>query len=228
MPAGHIPARPTRRDASPWCPESAGPYRLPGDVLDRLSAALAGFRNREAAFALAVFLARFWSAPGRLVLAFPVDRRKLAGRADLGLSEDRIRGALASLEEIGFVAREVPVGRGVYQRTAAGLHRRPILFRFGGEYGEAFGRANARARKAQDGRKRRGWCRAAAERVRPLAGLLSHPVGPVPHKDRQAEAGLIMGERRSGAGDLHYGDTFGPVEAALRRFGLAVIGGGRG
>jgi hypothetical protein len=39
-------------------------------------------RARARDFALAVFLARFWSAPDRLALAFPVDRRKLADRPD--------------------------------------------------------------------------------------------------------------------------------------------------
>ncbi len=68
-------SRPARRDTSPWCPDSAGPYRLPAGVRDRLSAALAGRKNRDAAFALAVFLARFWSSPRRLLCAIPVDRR---------------------------------------------------------------------------------------------------------------------------------------------------------
>src|SRR5215204_7371663 len=56
----------------------AGPYRLPHDVRDRLTAALVPFRNRDAAFALAVFLGRFWSTPARLLTAFPIDRRELA------------------------------------------------------------------------------------------------------------------------------------------------------
>src|SRR3954462_2848841 len=56
----------------------AGPYRLPHDVRDRLTAALAPFRNRDAAFALATFLARFWSTPNRLLTAFPIDCRAIA------------------------------------------------------------------------------------------------------------------------------------------------------
>src|SRR4051794_29294545 len=58
-----------------------GPYRLPRDVRDYLTAALTPFRNRDAAFALATFLGRFWSAPNRLLTAFPIDRRELANHA---------------------------------------------------------------------------------------------------------------------------------------------------
>ena len=87
-----------------------GPYRLPHDVRDRLAAALAPFRNREAAFALAVFLARFWCMPGRVALPFPIDRRALAGHRELGLTEARVRGAIRVLEEVGFLARFVTSG----------------------------------------------------------------------------------------------------------------------
>src|SRR5215217_6165938 len=52
----------------------AGPYHLPHDVRGRLTAALAPFRNRDAAFALATFLGRFWSTPNRITGAFPLDR----------------------------------------------------------------------------------------------------------------------------------------------------------
>jgi hypothetical protein len=52
-------------------------------VRDRLVSALAPFRNREAAFALATFLARYRSHPDRLLQAFAIDRRALVGHADL-------------------------------------------------------------------------------------------------------------------------------------------------
>src|SRR4051812_27469438 len=75
-----------------------GPYRLPHDVQERLGAALTGYRNRNAAFALAVFLGRFWSPPGRIERAFPIDRRALANRPDLELSEAKVRGAIRTLD----------------------------------------------------------------------------------------------------------------------------------
>src|SRR5215211_3999049 len=69
----------------------AGPYRLPHDVRDRLTVALVPYRNRDAAFALATFLGRFWSTPNRLLTAFPIDRRELADHVALGLTEARVR-----------------------------------------------------------------------------------------------------------------------------------------
>src|SRR4029453_15786349 len=65
-------------------PVEPGPYRLPHDVRDRLISALAPARNRDTALALAVFLGRFWTTPLRLLSAFPIDRRELAHRPDLG------------------------------------------------------------------------------------------------------------------------------------------------
>src|SRR5215216_4753915 len=105
-------ARPRTRSARrPFRPsQSTGTYRLPHDVQDRLVASLAPFRNRDAAFALAKFLARFWSAPGRVVGSFPIDRRALADHPDLGLTEARVRGAIRVLEEIGFLARALTSG----------------------------------------------------------------------------------------------------------------------
>src|SRR5215207_11318242 len=131
-------------------------YRLPHEVRDRLIAALLPFRNRDAAFALAVFLARFWSMSGRVALPFPIDRRALAGREDLGLTEARVRGAIATLEAVGFLARFVTSGSS-YRPTEEGLHRKPIPFQFGSDYAPLFIAANARAAAArgrQEGARR--------------------------------------------------------------------------
>jgi hypothetical protein len=54
--------------------------------------------------------------PGRVALLFPIDRRALAGREDLGLTEAQVRGAIRVLEEIGFLARFVTSGSR-YRRT---------------------------------------------------------------------------------------------------------------
>src|SRR5215210_6687273 len=115
-----------------------GPYRLPHTIQERLISALAPFRNRDAALSLAIFLGRFWTAPNRLGLAFPIDRRALAGHRDLKLSEAQIRGASRLLEEVGFLEREEAAPGAKFQRTAEGLHRRPILFRFSSDFLELF------------------------------------------------------------------------------------------
>lgn len=138
-----------RRVRRPFHPSQAqNSYRLPHEVRDRLAAALASFRNREAAFALATFLARFWSMPGRVAGNFPIDRRELGGRQDLGLTEAQIRGAIRVLEEVGFLDRAIVPSGSRYKATEEGLRRRPILFVFGGEYAPAFIKANSRAAAA--------------------------------------------------------------------------------
>src|SRR3954469_18895378 len=97
-PAAQPRLRSVRRPFRP-SPDT-GPYRLPHDVRDRLGAALTGYRNRDAAFTLAVFIGRFWSAPSRIEQAFPIDRRALANRPDLGLTEAKVRGAIRTLERV--------------------------------------------------------------------------------------------------------------------------------
>src|SRR3954453_4586997 len=134
---------------------TASPYRLPHDVWDHLVSALAPARNRDAALALAVFLGRFWSTPARLVSAFPIDRRELANRADLGLTEAQVRGAIRALEEAGFLDRAIPGKGSRHKMTEAGeLHRKPVLFQFGSDYAISFSRANRRAQKARERQSR--------------------------------------------------------------------------
>src|SRR3954452_16733036 len=141
--------RSLRRPFTPSC--TAGPYRLPHDVWDRLVSALAPARNRDAALALAVFLGRFWSTPARLVSAFPIDRRELAGRPDLGLTEAQVRGAIRALEAVGFLDRAIPGKGSRHKLTGTGeLHRKPVLFEFGSDYAVSFSRANQRAQAARE------------------------------------------------------------------------------
>src|SRR5215218_9188049 len=136
---------------------ASGRYSLPRPVLDRLQAALAPAKNREAALVLAVFLARYWSAPTRLGQPFPIDRRALCGHRDLPLTEARVRGAIAALEEVGYLARIVPEPGRRYQPTVDGLHRQPLVFHFGAEFEALFAAANKRPRhspqKLQDGHR---------------------------------------------------------------------------
>src|SRR4051812_15033963 len=148
--------RPSRaRVRSLRCPftpsRTAGPYRLPHDAWDRLVSALAPARNRDAALALAVFLGRFWSTPARLVSAFPIDRRELANRADLGLTEAQVRGAIRALEAVGFLDRAIPGKGSRHKLTGTGeLHRKPVLFEFGSDYTASFSMANKRTQKARE------------------------------------------------------------------------------
>src|SRR3954467_12393615 len=141
----------------PFTPsKNAGPYRLPHDVWDRLVSGLAPARNRDAALALARFLARFWSTPSRLLTAFPIDRRALANRPDLGLTEAQVRGAVRALENVGFLDRALPEKGSAYRAVgpAGELNRKPVLFRFGGEYAPFFAAANNRAAAARGGQGR--------------------------------------------------------------------------
>src|SRR5215218_2729844 len=148
-----------------------GPYRLPCDVRDRLTLALAPYRNRDAAFALATFLGRFWSTPARLLSAFPIDRRELADHDALGLTEARVRGAIRALEEVGFLDRAVRSGS-THKLTPAGeLHRKPVLFMFGSDYAPLFDAANRRAAAARERRTRSRPTPGPTAARRPSAGL---------------------------------------------------------
>src|SRR6185312_11290093 len=152
LPFPRLAPRRSRSNRRPFTPSPCGgPYRLPRDVRDRLTAALVPFRNRDAAFALATFLGRFWSAPNRLLSAFPIDRRELAGHAALGLTEARVRGAIRTLEEVGFLDRAIASGS-THKPTPDGLHRKPVLFMFGADYGPLFSAANKRAAAASERR----------------------------------------------------------------------------
>ena len=85
-----------------------------------MALALTPARNRDAAFTLARFLARFWSTPSRLLTAFPIDRRALANRPDLGLTEAQVRGAVRALETVGFLDRALPEKGSAYRAVGPG------------------------------------------------------------------------------------------------------------
>jgi hypothetical protein len=184
-------SRSNRRSFTPS--PCAGPYRLPRDVRDRLAAALAPYRNRDAAFALATFLGRFWSTPNRLLSAFPIDRRELAGHTALGLTEARVRGAIRTLEEVGFLDRAVTSGS-THKPTPDGLHRKPVLFMFGSEYGPLFSAANRRAAAARERHSGSPRTSTPTNPLRPSSGLLrTRPLNSPKNKDSEAGK-VLMGE----------------------------------
>src|SRR3954451_4352178 len=194
LPFPRPPSRRSRSNRHPFTPAPpAGPYRLPRDVRDRLGAALMPYRNRDAAFALATFLGRFWSTPNWLLTAFPIDRRELANHAALGLTEARVRGAIRTLEGAGFLDRAVTSGS-THKPTPDGLHRRPVLFMFGAEYGPLFSAANKRAAAARERHSGARRAPAPANPSQPSTGFrMARPLKSPKNKDSEADK-VIMGE----------------------------------
>ena len=93
--------------------------------------------------------------PVWIAMAFPIDRRAIADRADLGLTEGQIRGAIKTLEAASFLDRAIVEKGPRYQRTSTGeLHRKPVLFTFGSDYAPSFIAAIKRSRKHRGGRPR--------------------------------------------------------------------------
>lgn len=208
---------------------AAGAYRLPHDIRDRLTAALAPFRNRDAAFVLATFIARFWSVPGRVAGSFPIDRRALADHEALELTEARVRGAIRTLEAVGFIDRALAPSGSRYRATEHGLRRKVILYVFGADYAPAFLEANRRAH-----RSRKGGDPHARRMVTPSGtsrASVSVPDGPranSPKSKSEADPQVIMGELRKGSGLPPEPSASSPLEAALERLGRAIDGAGNG
>src|SRR5215211_2379460 len=71
---------------------------------------------------------------------------------DLGLTQAQIRGAIRTLEAVGFLDRAIPAPGSLYMATEQGLHRKPIQFVFGSDYAPLFIRANERAAAARERR----------------------------------------------------------------------------
>lgn len=170
------------------------PYRLPHDVRDRLAGQLQPYRNREAAFALAVFLARFWSTPGRVAGAFPVDRRALADHGALDLTEARVRGALRVLCEIGFITPTVPPSGSRYRATVTGLQRKAVLYGWGPEAFTSFVAANKRAAAARGRRERVRGCQTPVTLSRPPMTFPAAPGTISPKSKGEAVPVVLMGE----------------------------------
>jgi hypothetical protein len=70
-------------------------------------------------------------------------------RLRAGLTEDRIKGAIRTLEAVVFLDRAM-AGGSTHQKTSDGeLHRKPILFQIGSDYAPGFLAANRRAAAAR-------------------------------------------------------------------------------
>ena len=194
-------------------------YRLPATVRDRLGSALAGRRNKDACLTFATFVARYWSAPRKLGLPFALDRRALAAVEALGLSEGRVRGALRTLQQAGFLERLPCTGR-THQRTPDGLHRRPVSYVIAPDYRAAFDAANNRAAAARDRRSqdRRGSTLAVAQRP-PVAFPMAPPTSYPKWSPSQAVRCIWD---RTGAKALQPAEPNSKLEAALARWGKAL------
>lgn len=183
--------------------------------------ALAPFRNRDAALTLAVFIARFWSVPTRVLGSFPIDRRALAEHEGLELTEARVRGAIKALEAVGFLDRAIPASGSRYKATEHGLHRKPILYVFGSDYGSAFVQANKRAQAARGGVS-------GARRTIPAPTSSRAPVGLVgalansPKSKSQAKPLVLMGEVRRESSIPAEPSQDSALERALQRLGMAI------
>ena len=209
---------------------TSGRYRLPRPVLDRLLGEAAPLRNGEAVVLLATFVARFQTGPRCLGRSFPLDRRVLAAHPALGLSEARVRGALAALVALGFLeAEEAAPGRR-YQRTVEGLHRRAVLYRVAPAYAELFTAANRTPRRAPG--RAVGGGRALAAPPMPAAASRAFRSPPETRplrspKDTESQKTCIpLGEIKEG---LPRASSAVPetrqdsgVEAALRRLGRTM------
>ena len=218
------PAARVRSVRRPFRPSAGeGGYRLPHDVRDRLSSALAPFRNREAAFALATFLARYHSHPGRLLEGFMIDRRALADRDGLELTEARVRGAIRTLEAIGFLDRALTTGS-THKATEDGLRRKPIRFVFGAEYGAAFREANKRVRRARGGNPHARRPLAPARAPQPSMANLEASRLNSPKDTSVAETLVNLGELTKKVGFLPSPSASTPLETALDRLQQGVFG----
>jgi hypothetical protein len=219
------PAARTRNCRRPFSPaRDNGTYRLPHEIRDRLALALTPYKNREAAFTLAIFLARYWSVPGRVAGSFPIDRRAVADHANLGLSEARIRGATRTLEAVGYIERAIPASGSRYRATENGeLRRKVILFGWGADYAPAFLAANKRARitRSRHASARRSNIPAASSR--PSSAFLTvWPLLKSPKNKSEAESQVIMGEIREKRRLPPPITNSNPLEAALERLRRAI------
>jgi hypothetical protein len=154
--------------------------------------------------------------------SFPIDRRALADHANLELTEAQVRGAARTLEAVAFLERAVPPCGSRYKPTADGLHRKPILYVFGSEYGPAFVAANKRARAARGGNSRAGRRLPPTICSRAPAAFLTAPPLKSPKNKSEAESQVIMGDLSHQPSLPSPTIAQSPLEIALKRLGEAI------
>ena len=153
----------------------------------------------------------------------PLDRRALADRPDLGLTEDRIRGAIRTLEAVGFLDRAIASGS-THRKTGDGeLHRKPILFRLGADYAPAFIAANRRAAAARG--RHSGERRTYGALKLPRRSTVDFRASPLksPKATGVSESTVPMGEIRKESGLPPKAFVPDPkLEAALEKLKRAI------
>lgn len=134
------PRRKHRRTLHPtWFPSaySGENFRLAPSLAQMLRASLGKARNREDTFKLAVWLARMNAGPKRFGKCFPICRQALTKLESLGLTENRIRGAIKKLLEVGFI-RLASESEAKARLGDAGWKCDPNQYLFDGEYEKTF------------------------------------------------------------------------------------------
>ncbi len=107
-----------------------------------------------------------------------------------------MRRAVRALENVGFLDRTLPEKGSAYRAVgpAGELHRKPVLFRFGGEYAPLFAAANNRAAATCGGRKRPRRVTSLAPVPQPSAARVMAPGVKSPKNKSEAEPKVLMAE----------------------------------
>jgi hypothetical protein len=163
-----------------------------------------------------------------VALAFPIDRRELADRPDLELTEDRVRGAIKTLEDVGFLERALTPSGSRYKATEDGLRRKPILFVFGPEYAPAFLAANKRAQMARGGDQRARRVLQPSAPSRPSAAVSEASGFKSPKSKALASPQVLMGEVKRESSTPAQPSAPTALELALQRLGRAIGEAGNG
>jgi hypothetical protein len=86
-----------------------------------------------------------------------------------------VRGAILTLERVGFLDRPITGKGSAYRRKGDELHRKPVLFVFGSDYRAEFATANQRSQAKRQDRK--------PKQQRPGAPVANSPKDRNPRKE---------------------------------------------